>query len=122
MQITVGKSRVAGFIPFDQNNNPNPVGPDGQPLWPTDCVWSLGPPLGRDTGTDPVTGATLTPAADGNTCNVHGDTENASLILYVHGKREDGTIVHGGSSFDVVGEAGPVPVLSHLMIQWGQEV
>jgi hypothetical protein len=125
MQIKVGETVTASFIPFDQNNMPNPVGPDGAPLWPIPPItWSLDFPAGRKAaglfdGAGAPTGITLVPSADGNTCAVTGDVENTVLALYVTGDRGDGQMVRGGHLVEVIPADGvPTSVIAYLQIQF----
>lgn len=126
--ITVGKSRDVSYILFDQNNNPNPVGPDGQPLdfLAGTQMWWVGEPVTavatlHATAFDP-SAVTLTPSADGKTCNVAANTAGVTAVLYLKGDRGDGVFVQGGSLFETASEAGPVPVIAGVMLQWGPEL
>lgn len=122
--ITVGKKRNVTFIPVDQNGNPNPVGPDGQPLQVVGIpTWSLGElittrvPSGRD-----LTGFTLVPSADGMNCDVIADIVGITLALHCFADRGDGQMVHGGAIIESVSEAGPVTVIGSLSLKFGEEV
>lgn len=124
IQITVGKKRTASFIPVDQNGNPNPVGPDGLPL---DVVgvpsWQALEitPAGGKIFPGPSSAVTLTPSADGKTCDVTAVTANAPVTLEVQADTAEGTRVKGSSPFETVSETGPVSVIASLGVQWSEE-
>ena len=121
IQITVGKKRTASFVPIDQFNNPNPVGPDGVPLdvvgTPTWQALQITPQIFPT----PAPGVTLVPSEDGRSCDVIADVENAALTVEVSADTAEGTKVKGSSAVQTVGAAGPVSVISSLGISWSEE-
>lgn len=121
--ITVGKKRNVTFIPIDQNGNPNPVGPDGQPL---DIVgiptWSLGElTTARVPSQRELVGFTLKPSADGRNCDVIADIAGITLALHCYADRGDGVMVHGGAIIESVAVTGPVTVIGSLSLKFGPE-
>lgn len=121
--ITVGKKRNVTFIPIDQNGNPNPVGADGQPLNVVGIpTWSLGELVtSRIRSAAVLTGFTLAPSADGMNCDVTADIPGTTLALHCTADRGDGVMVQGGAIIEAIGEAGPVPVIGSLSLQFGPE-
>lgn len=122
--ITVGKKRNVTFIPIDQNGNPNPVGPDGQPLHVVGIpTWSLGELVGtRGVPSDrELAGFTLVPSADGMNCDVIADAPGITLALHCYADRGDGIQVHGGAIIESIAEGGPVPVIASLQLKFGEE-
>lgn len=124
--ITVGKSRNVTFIPIDQNGNPNPVGPDGLPLQvvgiPTWTTEDPAPPTRRLKANANVAGFTLTPAADGLSCNVMGVTAGTVAVLICNAVNGNGDPVFGSADIEAITEQGPVLVISSLSLQFGPEV
>ena len=124
IQITKGKKRTASFIPLDQFNNPNPVGPDGVPLdivgIPTWQALEVTPAGGKIfPGQSPA--VTLVPSEDGRLCDVIAAEENRALTVEVSADTVEGTKVKGSSAVQTVGAAGPVSVISSLGIAWSEE-
>lgn len=124
--ITVGKTTNVTFIPIDQNGNPNPVGPDGQPLQVVGIpVWTTEEPAPpnptRRLRANLVTGFTLTPAADGLSCNVTADVAGTVAILVCTADRGDGVMVFGSAEIEAIPEQGPTLVIASLALQFGPE-